>query len=73
MSPETLWQLQGEKKINTPQEKKERKKEKSFTLIGKNQQALERGEGAGEGLVALLETSVVLYLLSLLYNDELHR
>lgn len=60
------------KKINTPQEKKERKK-KSFTLIGKNQQALERGEEAGEGLVALLETSVVLYLLSLLYNDELRR
>lgn len=65
MSPGTLWQLQGEK--HTPEKKP------SFTLIGRNQQALERGEGAGEGLVALLETSVVLYPLSLLYNDELRR
>lgn len=67
MSSETLWQLQGGKK-HTPGKKK-----KSFTLIGKNQQAFGEGEGVGEGLVALLETSVVLYPLSLLYNDELGR
>lgn len=65
MSPETRRQLKGEKQ--SP--------EKSFTLIGKNQQAADRGEGVGDGwrLVALLETSMVMYLLSLLYNDELRR
>jgi len=65
MSPETWCQLKGEK--HSP--------EKSFTLIGKYQQAADRAEGIGNGwrLVALLETSMVMYLLSLLYNDELHR
>lgn len=65
MSPETLCQLKGEK--HSP--------EKSFTLIGENQQATDRAEGVGDGwrLVALLETSMVMRLLSLLHNDELRR
>lgn len=65
MSPEKLCQLKGEK--HSPEKKLHPNKKKS---AGDRQSG---GVGDGWRLVALLETSMVMYLLSLLYNDELRR